>query len=105
MIIRINILPSGVKAMNLFGVIVTRKTTKLDESTINHERIHTKQIWEMLGLPFYFWYLVEYLIKLIKFRNRDKAYRSISFEREAYTYQHDLDYLSNRKWYAWFKHL
>lgn len=36
----------------------------------------------MLILPFYIWYLIEWLIRLVV--NFKMAYMSVSFEREAY---------------------
>jgi hypothetical protein len=36
---------------------------------------------EMLYIPFYLWYGVEWLIKLLC---KGNAYRNLSFEREAY---------------------
>ena len=70
---------------------------------INHESIHTKQMKEMLYIPFYLWYGVEWLVKLFKY-GKD-SYYNISFEREAYANQYDLKYLSNRKPYSWWKYL
>ncbi|WP_231717825.1 1-aminocyclopropane-1-carboxylate deaminase/D-cysteine desulfhydrase [Nonlabens sp. YIK11] len=46
-------------------------------------------------LPFYLWYLVEYLIGRLTM-NHDQAYRNIIFEREAYAMENDLNYLSKR---------
>jgi hypothetical protein len=53
---------------------------------------------EMGILPFYIWYLVEWLVKV---PTPGRAYLRISFEREAYQHEHDLDYLSHRRLYAW----
>ena len=89
-----NIIPfKGFKAMNLFGVLFVRNDIKtpMDEIDINHEAIHTEQYKEML------W------IKIFIYGNIHKAYRNISFEREAYQNEHNLEYLSNRKRYRWFK--
>lgn len=82
-----NILPvKGFTAMNLFGIIFARNEYKpLTRRIQNHEAIHTVQMKEMLYIFFYFWYLVEWLVKL--FRYGRNAYENISFEREAYTYQ------------------
>ena len=95
----------GYKAINLFGIILFRKGNKLDRVIINHERIHTAQMLEMLFLLFYIWYLVEYLIRLLIYRNHRKAYRKISFEQEAYNHASNEQYLQGRKHYAWMKHL
>ena len=97
-----NILPpKGFKCINLFGILFCRR--QLNEIDINHETIHTKQMQELLYIFFYLWYVIEYLVKLIIYRNTKLAYRNISFEREAYQNQYNLDYLNNRKHYSWFK--
>lgn len=67
---------------------------------INHEKIHWNQQLEMLIIPFYIWYFIEWLIKLIFFKN---AYNNISFEREAYLNDKNYNYLKTRKHYAWIK--
>ncbi len=95
-----NILPfKGFKCINLFGILFCRK--QLDKIDINHEAIHTKQMQEMLYIPFYIWYIIEFLIKLFT----GNAYRNLSFEREAYNNQYNLNYLNNRKHYSWIKYV
>lgn len=71
---------------------------------LNHEKIHWRQQVEMLVLPFYVWYLFEFLIRRI-FQSKTLAYRSVSFEREAYAKQHDLMYLKNRRAYLWINYI
>jgi hypothetical protein len=70
---------------------------------LNHEKIHWKQQIEMLFLFFYIFYLTEWLIRL--FTNPGNAYRSISFEREAYDHSYDLYYPENRKPYSWVRRI
>ena len=72
---------------------------------INHESIHIKQQEEMLILPFYLWYITEWMIKVPIYFSFQKAYRNISFEREAYDNDDNLSYLSTRKHYAWIKRI
>lgn len=57
---------------------------------------------EMLYVSFYLWYGVEWLIKLFC---KGNAYRNLSFEREAYDNQYNLDYIKTRKHYSWLKRL
>lgn len=95
----------GFVAINLFGIIFARKKYRLGQVEINHERIHTHQMIELFIVFFYLFYLIEWLIKLVYYRNFMKAYRSISFEREAYTFQMDLNYLKRRKMFEWRKFL
>lgn len=101
-IIKNNYIPfKGYVAMNLFGILFTRKDN-LSDVVINHEYIHTKQMREMLYIPFYIWYGIEWLIRLF---NSGNPYRNISFEREAYANEYDMDYANNRKPYAWLKYI
>ncbi|AFD55134.1 hypothetical protein RA0C_0118 [Riemerella anatipestifer ATCC 11845 = DSM 15868] len=64
---------------------------------MNHEKIHLRQQLELLILPFFVWYGLNYLWNLIKYKNHREAYRNIIFEQEAYENQNDLEYLKNRK--------
>ena len=92
-------------AMNMFGMIWVKDPSWIDADVINHERIHSAQQRELLYLPFYLFYLIEWLIRLLCYLNWDKAYRNISFEREAYRYGQDHTYLSRRRRYAWLRFL
>ena len=102
---------SGYKAINLFGVLFARKNKKIDDKTINHESIHTKQIVECGFIFFYIIYALEYIIKkpiswfIDYVGNYNYAYRSISFEQEAYYNEKKKTYLKNRKHYAWVKYI
>ena len=91
---------AGYKAINLFGILFVKNNTKIDEVTINHERIHTAQMRELLYILFYIWYVMEWFIRLFL---KGSAYRNISFEREAYQNGSDLNYLNDRRFFAWFK--
>ena len=71
--------------------------------TINHEKIHWQQQLEMLIIFFYLWYGIEWFIRL--FINGKAAYRSLSFEREAYDNDDNLEYLKTRKPYSWLKYM
>jgi cell division protein FtsB len=80
-------------------VILKYKELRSDEVFLNHERIHLRQQLEMLILPFYIWYLIEFIVRLIQYKNGKLAYRNISFEREAYTNEKDLQYLNRRSFW------
>jgi hypothetical protein len=101
-IVQNNLIPfKGFRAINLFGILFVRGSSSLSESTYLHERIHTRQMVELLYIGFYLAYLAEWLYLLCKYRNNSRAYRSISFEKEAYAHQYDgASYLNNRKLYA-----
>lgn len=93
--------PKGFAAINLFGVIIGRKEYgNLSRYELNHEKIHSRQIVEMLWIFFYLLYFAEWLIRLVQYRDRITAYYNISFEREAYSNDKNLDYLKNRNWYS-----
>lgn len=89
----------GFVAINLFGILFVRNeyANKINDVILNHEAIHTAQMKELLWVPFYIIYFIEWLIRL--FIN-DDAYRNISFEKEAYNNEKDLEYLSKRKSYS-----
>jgi hypothetical protein len=91
----------GYSAMMLFGMLFTRDKSKITETTIRHESIHARQMWEMLVIFFYLFYFAEWIVRLFM---RGNAYRNISFEREAYGNQNNADYLKQRKYFAWVKY-
>lgn len=97
--------PKGFSYINLFGALFTRREEQISETTANHEAIHTAQMKEMLYIPFYLYYIVEWLIRLAVCLDSHKAYRSISFEREAYSNQCNLAYLEQRKRFSWVKYI
>ncbi len=100
-IIRSNIIPfKGFNAINVFGLLVARRDSKIGDITINHEKIHTAQMKELLYIFFYLWYVIEFIARLIQFGKWHLAYKHISFEREAYTYQYDYNYSQTRKRFA-----
>jgi hypothetical protein len=104
LIVRNNIIPfKGYKAVNLFGILFCRKDAEMDAVTINHESIHTRQILEMLILPYYIWYGIEWVIRRWKYGSWHKAYRNIAFEQEAYHFQNEGWYLKCRRHYYWWK--
>lgn len=104
MIVKCRLIPDGI-CLNLFGLFLTRDTSWIDKYIINHERIHNAQQRELLFIPFYILYLLEWAVRMIMYRNFDKAYRNISFEREAYRNGRNLTYLTTRPLYSWLKHL
>jgi hypothetical protein len=95
----------GFYAINLCGIIFVREGSTLSIPQQRHEYIHSRQIVEMLVIGFYVWYLVEWLVHLVRLRNSREAYYAISFEREAYAHQNHLGYLRRRKHFAWFRYL
>jgi len=95
-----------ISGITLFPFILLRKKEYRDNDVlINHEKIHLRQQLELLIIPFYIWYLSEYYIKYLKYKNPELAYRNISFEREAYENDQNLDYLRKRKFWSFINHL
>ncbi len=100
------LIPKGYNGLTIYPFVFLKKEQfKQDMILINHEKIHLKQQLEMLIIPFYVFYFLEFLIRLIQYKNWNKAYRNISFEREAYTNEMNLEYLNNRKIWAFFKYI
>lgn len=116
----------GFTAINLFGVIFVRKGASINDKTVNHEQIHTKQIEEVMLVTwfiflfigwitsfkmfivwffsYYIWYGIEFFIHYRKLKDWNKAYKNISFEKEAYHNANDLNYLTKRKRFAFIKY-
>ncbi|WGU68263.1 hypothetical protein QIU18_00300 [Capnocytophaga canimorsus] len=91
------LVPKGYRAITLYPFIFVRVwADKNNAVLINHERIHLKQQAELLVVFFYLWYLLDFLWKYVKYRNWNKAYRNIIFEREAYSNEQNLNYLKIR---------
>ncbi len=124
-VIRNNIIPlDGFEALTVWPFIFVR-SKNFDAVDENHERIHASQQfeilivgivmavvlsvsgcewWSLFALPiFFYWYLLEWSVRLVFLPGN--AYRKTSFEAEAYAHQEDMDYLRNRKPFAWIKYL
>lgn len=94
-------LPNHIAAISLFPFILCKNASyAADPIVINHERIHLKQQLELLILLFYLWYGIEFLLRFAYLKDAQKAYRALSFEREAYTHESDLLYLKTRTCYS-----
>ena len=93
--------PKGFRGFTFFPfVFLSNEEDKLNAVFLNHERIHIRQQLELLVLPFYVWYGIEYLIRLIQYKDIKLAYYTISFEREAYANEKDLNYLKSRSFWG-----
>lgn len=97
----------GYLAMAIFPFIfINRDLSHMyNNATDNHERIHLDQQLELFLVGFYLIYLIEFLIRLIQYRDWHSAYRNISFEREAYSNQYDLLYTVNRDPFSWIDYI
>ena len=108
------------EAMTIGPYIFCKDANELDEKGINHEAIHWEQQKELLVIGFYLLYIALWIIEVGRcvFNNErgydtsknkngvfKRAYRSIAFEREAYSNQCNLEYIGERKDYAWINFL
>ena len=94
------LIPKGFRGITLFPfIVVSERVLKQNEVMINHEKIHIRQQIELLILPFFIWYGIEFLIRWIISKDKNVAYRNISFEREAYAKEKDLNYLKQRSFW------
>ena len=119
-----NIIPfKGFVALTIAPFVFIRKDEKDKFNAVaeNHERIHEEQQiemgivgvilsaamflitlsgWSFLLIALYFWwYLIEWALRSVF--GTGNAYRNISFEREAYANEKDLEYSYYRDLFAW----
>ena len=125
-----NIIPfPGFMAITLWPFIFVRKKafSSFTRSVMNHERIHARQQletlcvgaviasvfiaagcgwWSLLALPLFLWlYGFEWVVLFLCLGNSHRAYRSVSFEQEAYDNEDDPSYLQNRRPFAWLNYV
>ena len=101
-----HIIPKKYCGLSIYPFIFLKyKNLKTDNIFMNHEKVHLKQQVELLWVFFFIWYFIEYLIRLLKYKNHEMAYKNISFEREAYINENNLHYLKTRKYYSFLKYL
>lgn len=100
------LIPKGYRGLTVFPfVLIKYRFDSENKVLVNHEKIHIRQQMELLVLPFFLWYFVEYAVRLLQYKNANQAYRNISFEREAYVNELDLDYLETRSFFRFLKYL
>lgn len=97
--------PKGFDGLSFFPFLFIRDKKLIDSKVfVNHEKIHLRQQLEMLVLFFYVWYLLEFAVRWIQYGSKHKAYRAISFEKEAYRNEMNLDYLKKRRLFSFIKY-
>jgi hypothetical protein len=100
------LIPKGYRGLTAFPFVFVKYRTDVTNAVfLNHEKIHIRQQLEMLILPFFIWYFLEYLLRLIQYRKTNLAYRNISFEREAYANESDFEYLNKRPFFRFLNYL
>ena len=100
------LIPKGYVALTVFPFVFLREAkSRQNEVLIRHERIHIRQQMDMLVVPFFLWYFAAYLLKLIRFKNHNLAYRNISFEKEAYANENNPEFLIKRPFWNFSKYI
>ena len=95
-----------INGITLYPFILLKKPEyRQNRVLINHEKIHLRQQVELLIIFFYIWYVVEYYYWYFKLKDGFMAYHCISFEREAYAMEDDLNYLETRKTWSFWKYI
>ncbi|APY08898.1 hypothetical protein BWZ20_11550 [Winogradskyella sp. J14-2] len=99
------LIPRGYIGMTVFPFMFLKsKALKGNDVLINHEKIHLKQQLELLIILFFVLYTLEFLFRLLQYKKWHLAYRNISFEREAYLNEKDLNYLKKRPFLGFIKY-
>ncbi len=99
------LVPRGYLGLTIFPFVVLKHAElRSSKILINHEKIHLRQQLELLILPFFVCYSLEFLYRFIQYKTWSLAYRNISFEREAYTKEKDLNYLKSRSFFRFVKY-
>ena len=100
------LIPKGFRGITLFPfIVVSEHDLKQNPVMINHEKIHIRQQIEFFILPFFIWYGIEFLIRYLICKDKNIAYRNISFEKEAYQNEKDLGYLEQRAFWGFLKYV
>ena len=100
------LVPKGFLGITLFPFIFLKEERHVsDVVMIQHEKIHIQQQMELLIVPFFIWYGIEFLIRILQYKNKYLAYRNISFEREAYANESHNDFLQKRRFWNFLKYL
>ena len=96
--------PKWVRGITIFPfILLSYRQDKQNFVLLNHEKIHIRQQTELLVIPFFIWYGLEFLFRFIQYRNARQAYLNISFEREAYQNEKNLHYLKQRSFWRFLK--
>jgi hypothetical protein len=99
------LVPRRYLGITIFPFMILRKRSFLQNRyLINHEKIHLRQQIELLIIPFYIIYGFEFLVRLVQYRSWKLAYLNISFEREAYINEKDLNYLKSRPFWNFIRY-
>ena len=88
-----------------FFIVFKYKKENVSNRLLVHAYIHVAQQKEMLVVFFLLWYGIEWFIRfLTNGFDATEAYLDLKFEREAYNNWEDVEYLEERKHYAWLEY-
>ena len=100
------LIPKGFSGLTIFPFIFLKEKKDVSNPVMmQHEKIHIRQQMELLILPFFIWYGIEYFIRILQYKNKHLAYRNISFEREAYANESENNFLQKRRFWNFLKYL
>ena len=100
------LIPKGFSGLTIFPFIFLKEEKDVSNPVMmQHEKIHIRQQMELLILPFFIWYGIEYFIRILQYKNKHLAYRNISFEREAYANESQNNFLQKRRFWNFLKYL
>lgn len=95
----------NISGITLFPFIFLASTEiKQNNQIVQHEKIHLRQELELFVVLFYLIYFTEFLVGYVRYNDRYKAYRNISFEREAFDNDLNPDYLKIRQSWSWWRY-
>ena len=89
--------------LSFFVFIWISKQTRDEVRLVRHEKIHFFQQIELLFIFHWVLYGFFYLWSRSRGHGHYIAYRYNPFELEAYSNEHDTEYLRKRKAFAWFQ--
>ncbi len=87
--------------LSFFIFIWISRHTKDETQLVRHEKIHFWQQVEMLFIFHWMCYAYFYLLGRMKGHCHYIAYRHNPFELEAFSHEPDVNYLKNRRPFAW----
>ena len=91
----------NIRAITIGPLIFCRD--EIDDACLRHELVHVAQYKECLYIGFLPIYIMDWIKEMIRSRSSRTAYLAIRMEREARLTKHNLNYLEERKPFAWRK--
>lgn len=96
----------GFQGIALWPFVILRDPKMREDAImLHHEKIHLRQQIELFVVFFYIWYIIEFFVRWMQYKDKHKAYLNISFEREAYVNESNFKYLKRRSFWQFIKYL